>query len=70
MGAGPLAGGAAMAAAMLPLSGWLAIAVPVGALVYFAVLYAVERAICPEDVDFIGGMLRRRLRPPREAASS
>ena len=69
MGTGPLAGGAAMAAVMLPLNAWLAIAVPVGALVYFAVLYAVERATCPEDVDFIAGMLRRRLRPAGGAAS-
>jgi O-antigen/teichoic acid export membrane protein len=69
MGVGPLAGGAAMAAAMLPLDDWLAIAIPVGSLVYFAVLYLVERTTNPQDVDFIAGMIRRRLRPAREAAS-
>jgi O-antigen/teichoic acid export membrane protein len=61
MGAGPLVGGAAMAAAMVPLSGSLALALPAGTLVYGVVLYAVERALNPRDLEFLAGMVRRRL---------
>ena len=61
MGLGALAGGAAMAAVMLPLADWLALALPAGVLVYGLVLYAVERGTNPRDVEFLAGMVRRRL---------
>jgi O-antigen/teichoic acid export membrane protein len=67
MGVGPLAGGAAMAAAMLPFADSLPLALPVGAVAYGAVLYAVERALCPRDVDFLVGMVRSRVRRTRPA---
>ncbi len=61
--AGPLLAGAAMAAVMLPLSGSLLLAVPVGGAVYFAVLFAVERALNPVDLAFVLSMVRRKVRP-------
>ena len=61
MGAGPLAGGAAMGVAMLPLADSLALALAAGAAAYGLVLYAVERTLCPRDVEFLVGMVRRRL---------
>ena len=61
MGAGPLVGGAAMAGAMLPLSGSLALALPAGVVAYGVVLFVVERALNPRDVEFLAGMVKRRL---------
>jgi len=63
MWGGPLAAGAAMAAVMAPLSGSLPAAVPAGATVYLGVLFMVERALNPADLEFILAMVRRRLRP-------
>jgi O-antigen/teichoic acid export membrane protein len=63
MWSGPLAAGAAMAAVMWPLSDNLLAAVPAGAAVYLGVLFAVERALNPVDIEFVFSMLRRRLRP-------
>ena len=54
---------AAMAAVMWPLSDSLYAAMPAGAAVYLGVLFVVERALNPADVEFILSMLRRRLRP-------
>lgn len=67
MGAGPLAGGAAMGLAMLPLMDSLALALAAGVPAYVLVLWAVERALCPEDVRFMVGMVRSRL--PRARAA-
>jgi len=63
MWSGPLAAGAVMAAVMWPLSDSLYAAMPAGAAVYLGVLFVVERALNPADVEFILSMLRRRLRP-------
>lgn len=65
--AGPLAGGAAMAAAMLPLSGSLALAVAAGVAAYAIGLLVVERVVSPRDIAFVVAMLERRL--PRRLAA-
>ena len=64
--AGPVLGGAAMAAAMLPLAGSLLLALLAGGVAYLVVLFLVERAVNPSDVEFIRAMVRRRL-PSRAA---
>lgn len=65
--AGPLAGGAAMAAAMLLLSGSLALAVAIGVPAYLVGLLLIERAFSPRDVAFVVAMVERRL--PRRLAA-
>lgn len=59
--AGPLAAGAAMAVASLPLSAIPALALAAGLVAYLAVLLAVERTMNPADLEFVVGMVRRRL---------
>ena len=61
MGVGAVAGGAVMAGVMLPLSSWVAIALPAGLIAYAVVLFVVERLLNPRDVEFLAGMVRRRL---------
>ncbi|MDQ3275733.1 MAG: flippase [Actinomycetota bacterium] len=60
MWGGPLVAGAVMAAVMLALSGNMLAAVPAGVAAYLGVLFAVERALNPGDVEFILSMVRRR----------
>jgi O-antigen/teichoic acid export membrane protein len=59
--AGPLVAGCVMAAALLPLRGSLAAATAVSSLVYVVVLYGLERALNPRDVEFVADLVRRRL---------
>ncbi len=57
---GPFVAGAAMAGAMLPFAGSLAIALPLGVVVYLAVLYGFERRSLGGDADFVRSLLRSR----------
>jgi O-antigen/teichoic acid export membrane protein len=55
---GPVIAGAAMAAAMFPVAGSLAVALPLGVFVYLAVLYLFERRSLSGDADFVRSLLR------------
>jgi O-antigen/teichoic acid export membrane protein len=57
---GPVAAGALMAAAAVPLSHSLLIGLPVALAVYLVVLTAVEHRVAPDDLDFVKGLLLRR----------
>ena len=61
--AAPLAAGAAMTAAMLPLQGIPVLSLLAGIAAYLVVFVLLERRISPGDLDFVREMLRRRLRP-------
>jgi O-antigen/teichoic acid export membrane protein len=63
--AGPLLAGAAMAATLLLVSPPLGAAIPLGALVYGAVLVPWERAVNRKDFDVVRATLLRRLGEPR-----
>lgn len=58
---GAFAGGAAMAAVTLALSGSLFAALIAGSALYLLVLVTVEWVVSPVDVRFVAGMVRRRL---------
>jgi len=60
--AGPLGGGAAMAAVMVALGSLPLVALVAGVAVYSAALAAVERVASPGDLDFVVGIARKRLR--------
>jgi O-antigen/teichoic acid export membrane protein len=57
----PVVAGAAMALAMLPVSGSLAPALAVGAAAYLATFVAVESVVDPDDLRFVGNLVARRL---------
>jgi O-antigen/teichoic acid export membrane protein len=59
--AGPFAGSAAMAAALLSVDGPLAITLSVGALAYLLVLVLVELVVSPGDLKLTARVLRRRI---------
>lgn len=61
MAVSPLAAGAAMAMPMVLLEDVLPAALAAGGVVYVTVFVALERIVSPVDLQFVGGMLRRRL---------
>ena len=61
----PLVGGLAMAAVILLLSGSPVVALVAGVAVYPLAFAAAERAISPDDLAFVVGFVRRRLRRAR-----
>ena len=66
---GPLGGGLAMAGVLLALASSLPLALTAGSAVYLVVLVAVDRLLAPDDLEFIIGSVRRKLRTPRTAPS-
>jgi O-antigen/teichoic acid export membrane protein len=58
---GPMLAGTAMAAVMVPLSQWLAVALIAGGTVYVVTLGVVERALNRSDFDFARDLAARRL---------
>lgn len=65
--AGPVVAGAAMMVVLVALRDLPLLAAAAGTLLYVAVLVAWERARNPDDLAFLGRLLRRRL-PARSAA--
>ena len=59
--AGPAAGSAAMAAAILGVGGPLAVTLAAGALTYLVALVLVELLVSPEDLKLSARVLRRRI---------
>jgi O-antigen/teichoic acid export membrane protein len=62
--AAPLLAGAAMAATTLALRSVPGAALAAGAAVYAVAFLAIERAVSPDDLSFVTGVVRRRLSGP------
>jgi O-antigen/teichoic acid export membrane protein len=67
--AAPVAAGAAMAAAMLPLDDLLGLALLAGTAAYALVFTAIDSRIDPRDLQFVKGLVAGRLRGRRDVAA-
>jgi O-antigen/teichoic acid export membrane protein len=68
--AAPVLAAAAMSAPLLLLSGIWPVAALAGGVVFFAAYAAVDRVVDPEDLRFVGDLIRRRLPVRRRPAET